>query len=388
MSQEGKFVIGEFTFDNFYEYRAALEDVQKIECINKELDIRDPEVAIRLYNDMKEGRMVFKSPIGAQFVDHVGDIVAQSSSGLLDVRDTVIAAKSQTRNSRIIGTVCVALAVVLFGIFGVMEAKEILHTRRLSKLAQQSASASELAEQQAKLQQEMAAAAEAAGTDNNTVDDSNVSVTPEPTAVVDTTVADPSNMSVMAEYADLYAQNPDLIGWIYIMDTDVNYPVLQTKDDPEYYLRRDFYKASSKAGSIFMDGRCDIINPTTNTILYGHNMKNGTMFGTLKNFLDESFYLSHRTIIFNTIYEKRTYEIEAVGLSEVARQDDYDSYRYYNFISAEDDSDFEEFRDYVTEHSIYNKDVDIDITDKILTLSTCNSYTEDGRLFIVAKCIN
>lgn len=390
MADSDKFVIGEFTFDNFYEYRAALEDVQKIECINNELDIRNPEIAIRLYNDMKDGIITFKSPIGQQFVDHVGDLVAQSSSGLLDVRDIVIEAQSKVKSQKVIGLVCVCAAVLVFGVFAFLEIKEITNTRRLAKLAKDGSVAAELAAQQAKLNEEMLAAQQA-GIDLNSIEGGGDSL--EADSVQDDSPTTPAeqdqiNLVVLPEYQELYAQNSDLVGWIYIMDTDVNYPVMQTVDDPEYYLRRDFYGNKDKAGTIFVDSRCDIVNPTSNTIVYGHNMSNGTMFGTLKNFLEEDFYLSHRTIIFNTIYEKRTYEIEAVGLSEVAYQDDADSYRYYNFVNASSEEEFEEFKNYVSEHSIFNKEVDITMDDEILTLSTCNSYTEDGRLFIVARCIN
>ena len=389
MADSDKFVIGDFTFDNFYEYRAALEDVQKIECINNELDIRDPEIAIRLYNDMKDGVITFKSPIGQQFVDHVGDLVAQSSSGLLDVRDTVIEAQSKVKSQKVIGLVCVCAAVIVFAVFAVLEVKDIANTRRLAKLAKDGNVASEAAAQQAKLQEEMLEAAKQAGIDNSSLQEEADSVSENDDALSgDKVVEEDISLTVLPEYQELYDQNKDLVGWIYIMDTDVNYPVMQTVDDPEYYLRRDFYGNKDKAGTIFVDSRCNIVTPTTNTIIYGHNMTNGTMFGTLKNFLEESFYLSHRTIIFNTIYEKRTYEIEAVGLSEVAYQDDANSYRYYNFVNAANEDEFDEFKDYVVEHSIFNKDVDITIDDEILTLSTCNSYTEDGRLFIVAKCIN
>ena len=87
MSQDKKFCIGGYQFDNYYEYRAAQEDVQKIECINQELDVQNPEVAVRLYNDIRDGIITFNSPIGKQFADHVADIVANKSEVMLDDRD-------------------------------------------------------------------------------------------------------------------------------------------------------------------------------------------------------------------------------------------------------------------------------------------------------------
>ena len=109
------------------------------------------------------------------------------------------------------------------------------------------------------------------------------------------------------------------------------------------------------------------------------------MFGGLKNYLDQSFYENHKTITFNTIYEHRTYEVVAVGLSEVEYQDT-NAYRYYNFIQASNRAEWQAFIDNVKSLSVYDFDTSsIKETDKFLTLSTCNDYTEDGRLFIVAK---
>ena len=84
MSEVKKFTIGEFTFDTFHEYRDAQEDLKKIECINNELDIHDPEVAVRLYNLLREGKISFRSPIGEQFAEHITDIVAEHNVGLLE----------------------------------------------------------------------------------------------------------------------------------------------------------------------------------------------------------------------------------------------------------------------------------------------------------------
>ena len=113
-------------------------------------------------------------------------------------------------------------------------------------------------------------------------------------------------------------------------------------------------------------------------------MKSGMMFGGLKEYLDEDYYESHKTIHFSTLYEQRTYEIVAVCLSKVAYQDD-DSYRYYNFIDAANATEFEAFYENAQSLSVYGTDIDLSADDQILTLSTCNSYVEDGRLFILAK---
>ena len=182
----------------------------------------------------------------------------------------------------------------------------------------------------------------------------------------------------------MYAENPDLVGILEVVGTDINYPVVQTISDPEYYLRRDFYGKESTSGTLFVDYRCDIVNPTTNTIIYGHNMRSGTMFGGLKRYLKQDYYQSHKKIIFKTLYEEQEYEIVGVGLSAVGYDDD-ENYKYYDFINAVTGSELQEFLNTIQSLSVYDETIDISATDKILTLSTCNSYTEDGRMFVVAK---
>ena len=160
--------------------------------------------------------------------------------------------------------------------------------------------------------------------------------------------------------------------------------MVQKADDNSYYLTHAFDQSEDKNGSIFMDYRSSVVNTTTNTILYGHNMASGKMFAALKNYENASYLEAHKTVTFNTIYEQRTYEIVAVCLGQVENQDS-SGYRYYNFISAQKAQDMQDFVDYVSSRNIYGKQVEISTTDQLLTLSTCNHYIEDGRLFLVAK---
>ena len=96
----------------------------------------------------------------------------------------------------------------------------------------------------------------------------------------------------------LKEMNSDCIGWIYIEDTKVNYPVMYTPQEAEKYLRKNFYGKYSTGGVPFIDIRCPL--NSKNLIIYGHNMKNGTMFGGLKKFLDEDYRKAHKTIEFET----------------------------------------------------------------------------------------
>lgn len=392
MSERKKFIIGGFEFETYYEYRGAQEDVRKIECINQELDIQDPEVALRLYNDIRDGIITFNSPIGQQYAEHVADIVAKKSAGLLDDREIIEEAAGRAKSTKALGYVFVGLAVVLIGVFASVEIKEIIHTRKLAKLDDQ-----------------VQSAANATGNTNNSqnnVNNSNViddihsvenqnggeSGNTAPANEIDDdfihsqwdTNYAAGERPILPEMNELYSQNQDFVGVLTVVDTDINYPVVQTPSDPEYYLRRDFYGESSTAGTLFVDYRCDIVNPTTNTIIYGHNMRSGTMFGGLKRYLDYDYYQAHKTIIFKTLYEEQTYQVVGVGLSEVGYDDD-DTYKYYDFIDALTGEELQEFIDNIQSLSVFDETIDITSEDKLLTLSTCNTYTENGRMFVVAK---
>lgn len=374
MAEEQKFTIGGFTFENFYEYRNAQEDVRKIECINNELDVQDPEVAIRLYNDIRSGKIRFYSPIGRQFADHIGDIVANTSVDLLDDREVIEEANAQVKNQRILGLCLIAAAFVVFGYFGYTQIAEIRNTRQL-----------------AQMQSSVAQSVQPGTVEMNpNVYDTTVTVTVDDSSSIDpfhTEYIDPATLTILPQYEQLYNQNNDFIGWINIVDTDINYPVMQRKENDNFYLDHNFNGKSDSNGTLFADYRADLVNETVNTIIYGHNMKSGHMFGSLKNFLDKEYFESHRIIQFNTLYEERTYEIIAVGLSQVGTADDGE-YKYYNFIDTSNIEDFNAFITNIHSMSVHEYDFNVSNTDKLLTLSTCNSYTDDGRLFIVAKKVN
>ena len=196
---------------------------------------------------------------------------------------------------------------------------------------------------------------------------------------------EPEELTAFEKYADVYAQNSDLVGWISIPGTRIDYPVMQSsQEEPDYYLKHDFDKNDDLNGTLFIDARNDYINRDTNIIIYGHNMKSGMMFGELKKYLDEDFYNAHKTIEFNTLYERGVYEVIEVGLSEVQYQDE-NVFRYYNFLNADSEEEYQEYLNNVAQLSVYGTEIDSTYGDQLLTLSTCNNYTQDGRMFILAK---
>ena len=189
---------------------------------------------------------------------------------------------------------------------------------------------------------------------------------------------------LLPEYRKMYKMNSDLVGWIVIDGTDVNYPVVQSKVNQEYYLNHDFDGEENDAGAIFADARNDVFKPDDNIILYGHNMKDGTMFGTLQYYLDKGYYKKHKTISFDTLYDRQSYEIISVGLSKITDESD-DTFKYYDFLNAKDKSEFEKYKKNIHKLEAYDTGTDINYGDKLITLSTCNSVEKDGRLFIIAK---
>ena len=188
--------------------------------------------------------------------------------------------------------------------------------------------------------------------------------------------------AMLQQYVGLYEENRDLVGWLSIEGMKIDYPVMQNGDD-KYYLHRDFYGNDSKYGCLYVRKQADL-DAGTNFIIYGHNMKDGSMFGDLDRYLEESFYKEHPTVSFDTLYEERTYEILAVFRSQVYNADD-DVFKYYQFYEADTQEEFEDFYGNIKELSLYDTGVEAKFGDTFLTLSTCAYHVPDGRLVVVAK---
>lgn len=193
---------------------------------------------------------------------------------------------------------------------------------------------------------------------------------------------------ILPEYKDLYNENNDLYGWLKIEDTVINYPVMCTPNDGEYYLHKDWNGEESKEGVLFADYRTNI-DETENTIIYGHNMKNRTMFGSLREYKNESFYEKHKYIEFDTIYEKATYEIVAVskGIAYYEKKPE-GKYLYYNQVELNSEEEFNKYINNAKENSYFETGITAEYGDKLITLSTCDYWTDNARLFIVAKKIS
>ena len=177
-----------------------------------------------------------------------------------------------------------------------------------------------------------------------------VSQIAEPTVTTAQTESEPTERPAAERNIQaLITENADCIGWLSIDGTNISYPVMHTPSDPQKYLRRNFYGKYSQSGVPFLDGRCDL--QSTNLIIYGHNMKNGTMFSDLKRYVDRDFLNAHRTVKFET-----TDGVQTFIVTEVRRTNISDA--WYDRIAAEDS--------------------------RQLILSTCYGSGKDGRLLIIA----
>ena len=201
-----------------------------------------------------------------------------------------------------------------------------------------------------------------------------------PTSAPDAPTA-PTEPVMLPEYALLYEKNPDTIGWMMIEGTPINYPVMQTPDRVDYYLKRDFSGAYSAHGCLYARESCDVFAPSDNVTIYGHHMKDGSMFAKLDKFRDQSFWEEYHTIQFDTLYEHHTYTIFAVFTTTASVGE---GFAYHQFEEAADEADFDAFITACKALSLYDTGITPEYGDKLICLSTCEYSQINGRLVVVA----
>lgn len=189
---------------------------------------------------------------------------------------------------------------------------------------------------------------------------------------------------MLMSYYDLYNQNNDMIGWLKIPNTKINYPVMHTDNSNDEYLHKNFEKEYQYCGLPFMDYQCDADKPSDNVIIYAHNMKDGSMFASLLKYEDEDFYNQHPIIYFDTLYERGQYEILFVFRTKTGILDEF---RYYDFINAGNAEEFSSFIEQAKSIAIYDTQKTAEYGDKLLTLSTCSYNTSNERFVVIAKRI-
>ncbi len=373
------------------DYEAALKDEEYIEQIKKRYDLQDVDGLKQLIADLQSGKYRFRTILGQDFleemeysakkrVSHAGDTAKgtgnkktnKKKSGTKkkagktskkkkledydkEMQKSILQElKRREKIRKWILALCACVAIVSFGYLGLY----YYQTKRLDDYAS--------------IQQSLKGVP------------STVEVTPE-TFVIHYDDQEIIVPDILEEYKTLYSLNKKLIGWIKIDDTYIDYPVLQTSNN-EYYMNHNFDQEEDKNGSIFLDTNCSILPRSTNLIIYGHHMRSGRMFGQLNKYSSEDFYEEHKYIQFDTIYEKGTYEVMYVFRSKIYTESEI-VFKYYQFTDASSETEFNSYMREMAEMSLYDTGVTAQYGDELLTLSTCDYYTDNGRFVVVAKKI-
>lgn len=395
----GKTVAGR-SFRTEGDYQAALRDQYRIDKIKEKLDLNDPEQVIACSIDIQNGRYHFETMVGNDFDDEMyelatkyrkegrtgksehgsrrekglfshGKMMTKNGTGTgnkgkgrterentgLDDCDPQMKAeiikqlRIQEKKRKLILIICALVACGCFAYWGIYNIYAVKNGYDYSKLSQMRGTAPV---------------------------GQNISVT-------GTDETDESAPPVLDDYKNLYLRNKNIIGWLKIDDTNIDYPVMQTSDDT-YYLTHDFDGNEDKNGCLFMDSKCNVVRRSTNLIIYGHHMRSGKMFGRLVNYKDMKYYEKHPQIQFDTIYEKGIYQIMYVFNAQVYSEGDV-TFKYYQFIDPVSEKEFNSDMLEMQKMSLYSTGVTASYGDQLLTLSTCDRTEKNGRFVVVAKRI-
>lgn len=186
---------------------------------------------------------------------------------------------------------------------------------------------------------------------------------------------------VLSPYEALAEENPDFAGWLSIPDTPVDYPVMYTPQEPEYYLRRAFDGSDAVSGSLFIGAGC--VPGGAHVIIYGHNMNDGSMFGSLAQYAEKDYAAAHPVIRFDTLDEAGQYRVLAAFYSHAYTSDE-EGFRYYQYTDLSQPETFAEYVQKAKEASLYDTGVEAHQGGRLLTLSTCSYHRENGTFVVVA----
>lgn len=182
-------------------------------------------------------------------------------------------------------------------------------------------------------------------------------------------------------YEELSLENPDFSGWLSIEDTPIDYPVMYTPQEPEYYLRRAFDRSDAVSGSLFIGAGCGPDTP--HVIIYGHNMRDGSMFGSLLQYARADYAAAHPIIRFDTLSQNGEYRVLAAFYSHAYLPEE-EGFRYYQYADLSYQEDFEEYVQKAKEAALYDMGTEAKYGDRLLTLSTCSYHRENGTFVVVA----
>lgn len=193
----------------------------------------------------------------------------------------------------------------------------------------------------------------------------------------------PTDEEILAGYNKLAQQNGDMVGWLSAQGTQLDYPVMQTKKSPEFYLRRDFDKKYAISGIPFADAKCDVNLSGSNVIIYGHNMKDGSMFGAVDKYQQADFWQQHKQLRFDTLTQRQLYNVFAVVVVDTDVQLP-DALAAYQLKEGGTQEEFDKYISFLKEKALYETDITPIYGDSLLTLSTCNNIEDTMRIVLVA----
>lgn len=191
--------------------------------------------------------------------------------------------------------------------------------------------------------------------------------------------------AVQLSMEEMFARNGDMVAWISIPNTPISYPVMHTPNDPEYYLRRDFYGDTSISGTPFASGSSTFDPSGDNTVIYGHHMDNGTMFSALLNYVNYEYWAEHSLVQLRSLSETKEYEVVFAFYENIEEDGSY--FQFHQFIYANSQEEFDEFVANCTERSLHLTGEEMVFGDEFLTLVTCTNVSDEGRFVVVARRI-
>lgn len=184
-------------------------------------------------------------------------------------------------------------------------------------------------------------------------------------------------------YASLHQENPDFAGWVSIPDTSVDYPVCHTPDQPDYYLHRDFQGRDRRGGTPYLDSLCSPDDPRANLLIYGHHMKDGTMFAPLTQYTESDWLRQHPYIQFDTLEDAGIYQVAAVFVLEHAGS----TAAWQQLLFPPSDEDFDLAWASLADCRADDTGIKLTREDQLLALVTCEYTHQDGRLMVLARKI-
>ncbi len=361
----------------------AMRDKKTIEELRQKYNINKPDDLRQLYGLLNSGQVRFETQLGQQFDDEVyeayqrlketgksgkeGRLTKPGTSKKKEVRrledydeemqaQIKLEMKKADRRRRLWIAACATVAVACIGYFAIYYIRADRSEQRWEHLSDLIGSDALAGQEQPQ----------------------NPFYTVSPEEEIETP-------DVLDKYITLYNSNKNLIGWIKIDDTIIDYPVMQC-DDNTYYLDHNFDQKEDRAGALFLDCNCDVVRGNDNYIIYGHHMTSGKMFASLPKYEDPEYYKEHPYITFDTIYEEGIYQVMYAFRSRVYNEDQV-VFKYYQFIDAYSEEEFNSYMQEMADMAYYDTGVTAVYGDSLLTLSTCDYQEPNGRFVVVAKRI-